>query len=128
MERLVGVENAQVISGWGRWVEIREERPLTESHGEGGSSGNEMSHDSPGSRKSSPRRLVLLTVIMVGFAALTWGPSLLSRNAQALFIPAWLTLTIATVAISMWFAKYLLTAEKHRDSEAAPQGAPPHPH
>ena len=45
---------------------------------------------------------------------------MLSRNVQALFIPAWLTLTIATVVISMWFAKYLLTAEKYRDSEGAP--------
>jgi len=87
-----------------------------------------MAHAGPGPSKSSTRRLVLVTVIMVGFAALTWGPSLLSRNAQALFIPAWLTLTIATVVISMWFAKRLLTAEKNRDSETAPQGAPAHPH
>ena len=71
---------------------------------------------------------MLITVIMVGFAALTWGPSLLSRNAEEMFIPAWLTLTVATVVISMWFAKYLLTAEKSRDSETAPQGAPAHSH
>jgi hypothetical protein len=45
---------------------------------------------------------------------------LLSRNVQAIFIPAWLTLTIGTVVISMWFAKNLLTAEKYRDSETAP--------
>jgi len=78
--------------------------------------------------KSSPRRLILLTVIMLGFAALTWGPSLWSRNFQTVFIPAWLTLTIATCAISMWFARSLLTAEKHRDSETAPEASPPHPH
>ncbi len=82
-----------------------------------------MAHAGPGPSKSSTRRLVLVTVIMVGFAALTWGPSLLSRNAQALFIPAWLTLTIATVVISMWFAKRLLTAEKNRDSETAPHSS-----
>jgi hypothetical protein len=53
---------------------------------------------------------------------------LLSRNVQAIFIPAWLTLTIGTVVISMWFAKNLLTAEKYRDSETAPEAAPVHSH
>jgi hypothetical protein len=122
--RRVGPENAQVISGSQRRVESG---ALTESHEESASTG----HDAPNggsASKSSPRRLVLLTVIMVGFAVLTWGPSLVSRNAQAIFIPAWLTLTISTVVISMWFAKYLLTAEKNRDSETAPQGAPAHSH
>lgn len=65
---------------------------------------------------------------MVGFAALTWGPSLWSRNIQEMFIPAWLTLTIATVVISMWFARYILTAEKYRDSEAPGQPLPAHSH
>ena len=101
---------------------------LAESHGESGNDGREAPQGGPRPSKPSPRRLVLLTIIMVGFAALTWGPSLLSRNVPAMFIPAWLTLTIATVVISMWFAKYLLTAEKYRDSETAPQGAPAHPH
>jgi len=100
---------------------------LKESHAEGGNDGHETPHAEP-TPKSSPRRLVLLTVIMVGFAALTWGPSLLSRSAQAIFIPAWLTLTIGTVVISMWFAKNLLTAEKYRDSETAPEAAPVHSH
>jgi hypothetical protein len=60
---------------------------------------------------------------MVGFAVLTWGPVLFTRTKGATFIPAWLTLTIATVVISMWFTRYMLTYEKYRDSEAAP--APP---
>ena len=100
---------------------------MSDSHGESGSGGQDTSH-AAGGRKSSSRRLILITVIMVGFAALTWGPSLFSRNAQEMFIPAWITLTIATVVISMWFAKNLLEAERYRDSETAPQGASAHSH
>ncbi len=85
-------------------------------------------HGAAGAKKSSARRLLLVTIIMLGFALLTWGPSLFSRNVEEMFIPAWLTLTIATVVISMWFARYLLTAEKYRDSETAPHGAPAHSH
>lgn len=67
---------------------------------------------------------------MVGFAALTWGPALFTRGATAsgrtgldmpnVFIPVWLTLTIATVIISMWFTKRLMEYEKFRDSETVP--------
>ncbi len=67
--------------------------------------------------RSSARRLMLISVIMLGFALLSWGPVLFSRSRGAIFIPAWLTMTVAAVVISMWFAKYLLTAEKNRDSE-----------
>ena len=100
---------------------------MIESHGERGDDGHEASHADPKPKPSS-RRLMLLTIIMVGFAALTWGPSLLSRSTQAIFIPVWLTLTIGTEVISMWFAKNILTAEKYRDSETAPQGSPAHSH
>lgn len=101
---------------------------MSESHGEGGSHPKDMTHSATGGKKSSPRRLILLTVIMVGFAALTWGPSLFSRNVQEMFIPAWITLTIATVVISMWFTKKFLEAERYRDNETLPQGAPSHSH
>lgn len=83
-----------------------------------------------GPHKSSPRRLVLLTVIMLGFAALSFLPALFSRGATGLsstgtnspdiFIPVWITLTVATVIISMWFAKFLIEAERNRDAESAP--------
>jgi hypothetical protein len=101
---------------------------LSDSHGESASHGKETSHEAHGKGKSSSKRLLLTTVIMVGFAALTWGPSLLSRNVQAMFIPAWLTLTVGTVVISMWFGKYILTAEKYRDSETVPQAPSGHSH
>ena len=77
---------------------------------------------------------MLITIIMVGFAALTWGPALFARagtglggtsiNFPSIFIPVWLTLTIGTVIISMWFTKRLMEYEKDRDYETAPQGAP----
>jgi hypothetical protein len=99
---------------------------------------HDASHGMEPSSKSSPRRLMFLTIIMIGFAALSWGVSLFSRGATRvsatgtnlpnIFIPAWLTLTIATVIISMWFAKYLLEAERNRDSETAPQLEPAHSH
>jgi hypothetical protein len=97
-----------------------------------------MSHGTGPARKSSPRRLVLLTIIMVGFAALSFLPSLFSRggtgttstgtNLPDVFIPVWLTLTIATVVISMWFTRYILTYEKYRDSETPSPAAPAHSH
>ena len=72
---------------------------------------------------------------MLGFAVLTWGVALFSNRSTGvsatsldradIFIPAWLTLTIGTVVISMWFAKYLMTAEKYRDSETAPAASSP---
>lgn len=76
---------------------------------------------------------------MIGFAVLTWGVAIFLRGGTALtgttsynnatfFIPAWLTLTIGTVVISMWFTKFLLTAEKYRDTEPAPSGSPAHSH
>jgi len=99
--------------------------------------GPDASHGG-GAKKSSPRRLTLLTIVMVGFAALTWGVSLFSRGATAtsstgtnfnfVFIPAWVTLTIATVIVSMWFAKNLLEAERYRDSETAAPAGPSHSH
>ncbi|HYW85004.1 MAG TPA: hypothetical protein VFB30_17205 [Spirochaetia bacterium] len=80
---------------------------------------------------------MLITIIMVGFAALAFLPSLFSRGGTGvsntagdlpnIFIPIWLTLTIATVIISMWFAKFIMTAEKYRDSETSP-AAPSHSH
>ena len=77
--------------------------------------------------RSSARRLMLVTVVMLGFALLTWGPALFSRSRAAVFLPAWVTLTVSTVVVSMWFARYILTAEKNRDSETAP-AAPAHSH
>lgn len=78
----------------------------------------------------------MLAVVMVGFAVLTWGVALFLRgktgidstgtNYTLIFIPAWLTLTIATVAVSFWFTKRMLTAEKYRDSENAPPQAHSH--
>lgn len=75
---------------------------------------------------------------MVGFAVLTWGVALSSRGRTGLsgtgsdlpqiFIPVWLTLTIATVIISFWFTKFLMTAERYRDSETATPAAPAHSH
>jgi Na+/proline symporter len=47
---------------------------------------------------------------------------------QEVFIPVWLTLTIGTVIISMWFAKYLMTYEKNRDAETPGPSAPAHSH
>lgn len=91
--------------------------------------GQDASQSGGAAKKSSPRRLTLITIVMLGFAALTWGVSLFSRGATTIsstgtnftfvFIPAWVTLTIATVIVSMWFAKNLLEAEKYRDSETA---------
>ncbi len=93
-------------------------------------------HADPG--RPSPRRLLLIAVIMLGFALLTWGVSLFLKgpttvsstgtNWPLIFIPAWLTLTISTVVISFWFAKRILTAEKYRDSESPPQGGQSHAH
>ena len=80
--------------------------------------GQAMSHGTGEKKKSSSRRLALTIVIMIGFVALTTGPSLFSRNMAQVFIPAWLTLTVVTVAISMWFAKNLIEAEKYRDPDA----------
>ena len=92
---------------------------------------------SHGAGGKSSRRLLIITVIMVGFAVLTWGVALFSDRSTAvsatsfnrtdIFIPAWLTLTIATVIISMWFARFIMTAEKYRDSETSP-AAPSHSH
>jgi choline-glycine betaine transporter len=87
-----------------------------------------MSRGAGGARKSSSRRLLLVTITMVGFAALTWGPSLFSRNVKAMFIPAFLSFTIVMLVICFWFTKKLMTYEKYRDSETAPQGAPAHSH
>ncbi len=107
---------------------------LSDSHGGTGTQGQGTSHGSGEARKS-PRRLVLLTLVMLGFAAASFLPSLFSRGGTGvsntsgdlpnLFIPIWLTLTIATVVISMWFTKFLMTAEKYRDSESP---SPPHSH
>ena len=88
--------------------------------------------------KASARRLLLLAVIMVGWAFLTFGPALFSRvgtgigstsaNLTVVFIPIWLSLTIGTVVISMWFAKRLMEAERDRDAETMPRGSPAQPH
>jgi hypothetical protein len=99
-----------------------------------------QAHDAShgGGGKSSPRRLLVLTVIMLGFAAALFVPSLFWRGAGTgvsntatdlpnIFIPVWLSLTIATVVISMWFARFIMTAEKYRDSETTP-AAPSHSH
>jgi hypothetical protein len=107
---------------------MRRKTALSDSQGESGTPGHDTSHGTGGAKKSSSRRLMLLTIIMVGFAALTFLPSLFQRSTQEIFIPVWLTLTIATVIISMWFAKYLMTYEKYRDSETATPAAPVHPH
>ena len=112
---------------------------LSDSHSENGTKMEDTSSGYGGPSKSSPKRLILLTVVMVGFAALTWGASLFSRGAGTgvgatafdlpnIFIPVWITLTIATVIISMWFAKRLMEAEKFRDHEPAPAPAPAHSH
>jgi hypothetical protein len=69
---------------------------------------------------------VLLTIIMLGFAGLTFLPSLFSRHVYDIFIPVWLTLTILTVIISMWFTRYIMTYEKYRDSETVNPVAPAH--
>ncbi len=107
---------------------------MSDSHGGTGTQGQDTSHSAAAS-KSSPRRLVILTLVMLGFAAASFLPSLFSRggtgvsntagNLPDLFIPIWLSLTIATVIISMWFTKFLMTAEKYRDSESP---SPPHSH
>ncbi|HEV2390244.1 MAG TPA: hypothetical protein VGS04_05920 [Nitrososphaerales archaeon] len=87
-------------------------------------------------KKSSPRRLLLITVIMLGFAAASFLPSLFSRGAGTgvsdtasnlpdIFIPIWLTLTIGTVVISFWFVKFIMTAERYRDSETSPAAPSP---
>jgi hypothetical protein len=65
---------------------------------------------------------------MLGFAALAFLPSLFSRHVHDIFIPVWLTLTISTVIISMWFTRYIMTYEKYRDSETVSPTAPAHPH
>lgn len=77
---------------------------------------------------------------MIGVAAGAWLPSLFLRgggmgvhdtaaDASYWFIPFWMVLTIGVCVISFYFTKYLMTAEKHRDSETVPQTpAPVHPH
>ncbi len=119
-------------------MKVRKLEAMSDSHNETTTTahGQEASHETGG--KSSPKRLLLITAIMLGFAALSWGISLFSKgptgisntagNFSFVFIPAWLTLTIGTVVISVWFTKRLLTAEKYRDSEAVPQGAASHSH
>jgi len=108
------------------------------SYSHGNENKGEVSHGVDGKGRSSPIRLLLLAVVMVGFAVLTWGTALFFRggtgirstgtNITLIFIPAWLTLTIATVVISMWFTKRLMEAERSRDNETVPEGAPPHSH
>jgi hypothetical protein len=129
-------QRAGYIRSWSR-AASGEIIVLSETHDEGAGHGQEASHGANASR-STPRRLVLITIIMLGFAALTFLPALFSRggtgitstgtNITEIFIPIWITLTISTVVISMWFARFLMTAEKYRDSETAPQGAPAHSH
>ena len=109
---------------------------MSQPHSEGGTQTHQVAHGSAG--KSSKRRLVLITIIMLGFAVLTWGVALTSRgttgiggtgsNITLIFIPAWLTLTIVVVIISFWFAKFLLTAERYRDSETPAPTPSSHPH
>jgi hypothetical protein len=80
----------------------------------------------------------MVTIVMLGFAFLTFAPALFSRGATGrstgtnlpdIFIPIWLTLTIGTVVISMWFTRAILIAEKSRDSETVtPSPAPTHSH
>jgi uncharacterized membrane protein len=101
---------------------LKRERGLAESHAEKKDGGGAYS----GKQRSSPRRLIVITIIMFGFAALSFLPSLFrggtgfntGYNITTIFIPVWLTLTISTVVISMWFTRYLMTAEKYRDAEA----------
>ena len=112
---------------------------MADAHNEGQSDGKQPAASyGADSGKESPRRLIIVTIIMVGFALLTFAPALFSRGATGLntgtnlpdiFIPVWLTLTIATVVISLWFARYILIAEKARDSETVtPSPAPSHSH
>jgi hypothetical protein len=111
---------------------------LADAHNEGQSDGKQAAAPyEAGQGKSSPRRLIIVTIIMLGFAFLTFAPALFSRGATGLrstgtnlpniFIPVWLTLTIGTLVISLWFARYILIAEKSRDSETVtPSPAPSH--
>ncbi|HVC27763.1 MAG TPA: hypothetical protein VND40_06335 [Nitrososphaerales archaeon] len=109
---------------------------MSDSHGGSGMQGQDTSHGTGAPSRSSHRRLVLVTIIMVGFAGLSFLPALFSRGGTGvsstgsdmpnIFIPVWLTLTIATVVISMWFTKFLMTYEKYRDSES-PHPAEPAP-
>jgi hypothetical protein len=88
--------------------------------------------------KSSPIRLLLIAVVLVGFAFGSWGLSLFFRGATnvketgknfpEIFIPVWVGMTITTVVVSFWFAKRILTAEKSRDSETVSPASPAHSH
>jgi hypothetical protein len=98
---------------------------MSESHFESGSKAQET-HGAPKASKSSSRRLLVVSLVMVGFAATAWGPALFQRNVHDIFIPVWLTLTIATVIISFWFTKRIMTYESYRDSETVPPVAPAH--
>jgi len=88
-------------------------------------------------KKSSPKRLTLILFIMLSVAALAWLPTLFSRGPPGgaahtgsditlIFIPAWLTLTIAVCVISLYFFKTLVDAEKSRDSEEIAGKMPQH--
>ena len=99
------------------------------------SHGGSASHGSAG-QKSSPKRLIIITVVMLGIAALSFLPALFGRvtdstatgyDFSALFIPVWLTLTIVVVIIAFWAFRSLITLEKYRDSETPPV-EPSHSH
>jgi flagellar basal body-associated protein FliL len=89
-------------------------------------------------RKRSSKRLVVVFLIMLAVAVLAWVPSLFSRGPTyggtahtgsdftLIFIPAWITLTVGVCFISLYFFKYLVDAEKARDSEPVTGRAPAH--
>ena len=98
--------------------------------------GHGHSHDAP-TTKNSTKRLVIILLIMLSVAALAWIPTLFGRGPNggashtatdlaAIFIPAWLTLTVGVVIISFWFFRDLVTSEKDRDSESVGPKAPAH--
>lgn len=103
---------------------------MSESHG------HEASHE--GSKGSSPRRLIIVTAIMLSVAALSFLPPLFSRGPTnvtstgysftELFIPVWLTLTVGVVIIAFYFFRDLVTKERARDGETPRPAEPVHSH
>lgn len=109
---------------------------MSESHGASDVHGHDASNGGPA--KGSPRRLIIVTFIMLSIAALSFLPSLFSRGGTnvtsagysftSIFIPVWLTLTVGVVIIAFWFFRALITLERNRDGETPRPAEPVHSH
>ena len=107
---------------------------MSESHGAS------KVHDhgsSEGPSKGSFRRILIVALIMLSVAILSFVPSLYrgstgitstATDSTPLFIPVWLTLTVGVVLIAFYFFKDLVTKERARDGETPRPAEPVHSH